>query len=49
VATVHIYLAYADLLWEKNTIRSLKNTAEVVQQNKALEDKSYARVAQAVS
>jgi hypothetical protein len=22
--------AYADLLWEKNTVRSLKNTAEVV-------------------
>ena len=28
-------LAYADLLWEENTVRSLKSTAEVVQQNRA--------------
>jgi len=28
--------AYADLLREKNTIRSLKSTAEVVQANKAI-------------
>ena len=27
--------AYADLLWEENTIRSLKSTAEVVQGNTA--------------
>jgi hypothetical protein len=28
-------LAYADLLWEKNIVRLLKSTAELVQANKA--------------
>jgi hypothetical protein len=31
-------LAYADLLWEKNIVRSLKNTAETVLHNMANEN-----------
>jgi hypothetical protein len=30
----HWNLAYADLLWDKNIVRSLKNTAEIVLQNR---------------
>ena len=28
--------AYTDLLWEKNTVRLLKNTTEVVQANRGI-------------